>query len=64
MSIPTLDKGIVDYKAFLKFKEETEKEYNEKVAEAKGEADEATKKFEDFEVNEDDPSTHEQKSQL
>jgi hypothetical protein len=30
-----LDKGVVDYKAYLKTKEETEKEYNEKVAEAK-----------------------------
>jgi hypothetical protein len=37
-SIPTLDKGVVDYKAYLKTKEETEKEYNEKVAEVKGEA--------------------------
>ncbi len=47
----SFDKGIGDYKAFVKNKEEIEKEYNEKLTEARGVFEEAKRKFEEHEVN-------------
>ena len=52
----SFDKGIVDYKQHLRVKEEIEKEFKEKLTELKAELDDAQKKFEEFEVTEEESS--------
>lgn len=41
----------------MKNKEEVEKEYNEKLGEARGQFEEAKRKYEEHELNEEDPNS-------
>ncbi len=50
------DKGISDYKSFVKAKEQVEKQYHDKFTEAKTNYEEAKRKFEEHEGTEDDPA--------
>ena len=56
LNIPAFDQGIIDYKEYQKTKEENDREYNEKLVEVRHECDEAKKKYEQFEIPEDEPN--------
>jgi capsule polysaccharide export protein KpsE/RkpR len=45
---------VVEYKEYMRSREEAEKEYQEKVGEARNELEEARKKCEEFEIPEED----------
>ena len=53
----SFDKGIEDYKSFVKNKEEIESDYKAKVGEAQGVFEDAKRRYEEHEINEDEPNS-------